>query len=296
MALALDELDPAVVGPATFAGLVAYRPALSIGYGLQPAAADPQVFHVSLGGPGTLVAQSNVVLLGAAVVAVALDGNLHAGSRLHTLGVTIQDIAILRTQIVAIEVEVDGFGLALGLVNALAVLAHLALGAIRIRLAGTFGNAAMVLTLHALGTIFVRLALPLALVLLADHVRLAAVLAVRVDLALVDTGIVLAEGLILGAIAILEALHTAAILALRALLGTILVFAALLALPVHTDQLGGVPLFGLAVIIVAALRERRPTRNCQDGQNKKHCHRPCHTFRNVAERLHGSPSGDEFFQ
>jgi hypothetical protein len=214
---------------------------------------------------------------------VAFDIDRHAGALLEAFGVLVQDLAVFRPEIVTIEIEVDALQVTLGLVDALAVLAHLPLGAILIRLALALGNAAVVLALEPLIAVLVRFALPLALVILADHSGLATFVAIGINLALIYALVVLANGLFLGAITVLDTFDATVVLAAGALLRAIRILTALFALAVDAYQPVGVAFLGLAVIVVAALGKGRPAADGHQRYDKRYCRYPS---KSLAERLH----------
>jgi hypothetical protein len=172
----------------------------------------------------------------------------------ETFGVGIQDAPVLGTKVVLVEVEVYGIQLALRLIHTFAVLAHLTLGTIGIRLALAPGDATVILALEiGIVAVFVRLALPLALVILAHHARLATAVAVGINFAFVGTLFVVAEWLFLGTVTVFDALDTPHVLALGPLFGTIRILAALLALPVAARHQSGIALLGSTIVCVTAL-------------------------------------------
>src|ERR1051325_9120718 len=68
------EVRAAVLLPAVLAALAAERTLLAIAHGAQPLGADAEGRQVLLGGVGAPVAQRQVVVVGAALVGVAFDG------------------------------------------------------------------------------------------------------------------------------------------------------------------------------------------------------------------------------
>src|SRR6476469_3340909 len=76
--LSRGEVRAAVPLPAILVGFGTGGPFLAVADGLQPVAGNPELHQKILGGGGSAVAQSKVVLGRAAFVAVALDGD--AGS------------------------------------------------------------------------------------------------------------------------------------------------------------------------------------------------------------------------
>jgi hypothetical protein len=282
----LGEFGSPVLFPAILGSLGAYGTALAVREGLEPALADSEILQIFLGRASSLVSQGDVVFLGSTIVTVTFDGDHHLAALFQTLGIAVENITVARTQGVAVEIEMDGLERTGRLIHAFTILAHLAFGTIGICLAFALGYAAVILALHSLGAIRVCFAFPLALVILANHPRLATRVAIGVDFALVNAFFVLAERLFLGAIGVLDALDTAHVLALRALCGAIPVLAALLALFVAALEERGIAFLGRAVVIVATLRERRPTANRHDGKNKEYCRSPSQSLGNVAECFH----------
>src|SRR5438445_7428789 len=69
------EVIAAVARPAVLGRLLAERHFLAVGHGLEAVRRHPQGHQVVVGGLGAPLAQGEVVLDGAALVAVALDGD-----------------------------------------------------------------------------------------------------------------------------------------------------------------------------------------------------------------------------
>ena len=85
------EVGAAVARPALLGGLLAERDLLAVGHGLQAVGGDAQRDQVVVGGLGAPLAEGQVVLDRAALVAVALDGDAQEVELLQGLGVLGQD-------------------------------------------------------------------------------------------------------------------------------------------------------------------------------------------------------------
>src|SRR5690606_10326947 len=70
-----DELDAAVLRPGLLVGAVGDRALLAVAHRPQPAVLDAEVHQVALHRAGAPLTESHVVLLGAPLVAVALEGH-----------------------------------------------------------------------------------------------------------------------------------------------------------------------------------------------------------------------------
>src|SRR5882672_2603556 len=85
-----QELVPAVLGPASLGLLRAHRPLLAVGVDRDAAGLDT-VRHEIVHGPlGALLAEGQIVLVGAPLVAVALAQNEDVGVGLETGGVAVE--------------------------------------------------------------------------------------------------------------------------------------------------------------------------------------------------------------
>jgi hypothetical protein len=142
----------------------------------------------------------------------------------------------------------------------------------------------VVFALETLIAVLVRFTLPLALVILADHPGLAALVAIGINLALIYALVVFANGLFFGAITVFDALDATVVLAAGALLRAIRILTALFTLAVDAYQPVGIAFLGLAVVVVAALRKRRPAADGHQRNKKRYCRYPS---KSLAERLHG---------
>src|SRR4029077_12444973 len=100
------EVAAAILRPTRLGLLLAERPLLSVGDRLDAAAVDAERNEVVLGGVGAPLAEREDVLVGAAVVAVALDEDLDRAELLQPLGVRGQGRPRVVAQLVLVVVEV----------------------------------------------------------------------------------------------------------------------------------------------------------------------------------------------
>ena len=101
------EVRAAVPRPALLVGLLAERDLLAVRHRLQAGGVDAQRDQVVVGGLRAPLAQRQVVLDRAALVAVALDRDAEEVELLQGVGVLRQDRAVAVAQVGAVVVEVD---------------------------------------------------------------------------------------------------------------------------------------------------------------------------------------------
>src|SRR5579872_3091555 len=93
--------------PAIVRFLGAYRQFLTIADGRKAVRGDAERLQIILGGLSAFGAEGNIIFLGAAVVAMALDLNVGVGIFFQPIGVTLKDFTILRTHGGVIVIEMD---------------------------------------------------------------------------------------------------------------------------------------------------------------------------------------------
>ena len=101
------EVIPSVLGPACLGLFRTDGLLLSEAHRADPVLRDAQVRQVLRSGVRPALAQGHVVLVGPALVAVALDNHLRAGVLLEPLGIALERIAELGLDDVLVELEVD---------------------------------------------------------------------------------------------------------------------------------------------------------------------------------------------
>src|SRR5438552_1684110 len=102
----VHRVSPAVPLPAILVVVSADGPVFSVGDGRDPVGGHTEVHKEALGRGRAPVAQAQVVLLAAALVAMAFDGELDVRVRLQEVGVTGQGLLGVRANIVLVKVEV----------------------------------------------------------------------------------------------------------------------------------------------------------------------------------------------
>src|SRR5512133_1284545 len=102
------ELAAAVLTPAGLLGFGAEGLLLAIADGGEASLVDAQGLQVGQGGGGTAVTEGQVVLVGAALIAVAFDLELGGGEGLHEVGDALEEGAIGFLDVGLVVVEVDG--------------------------------------------------------------------------------------------------------------------------------------------------------------------------------------------
>src|SRR6266481_1341717 len=85
-----QENVPAVLRPARLVVVGALRPLLAVGDDADPPGLDPSGHEIAHGGVGAPLTQSQVVLVGAALVTVPFDQGELVGVRLEPLGAGVQ--------------------------------------------------------------------------------------------------------------------------------------------------------------------------------------------------------------
>src|SRR5512133_2642374 len=108
------ELAAAVLAPAGFLGFGAEGLLLAIADGGEAGLVDAQGLQVGQGGGGTAVAEGQVVLVGAALIAVAFDLELGGGEGLHEVGDALEEGPVGFLDVGLVVVEVDGLEGSLG--------------------------------------------------------------------------------------------------------------------------------------------------------------------------------------
>src|SRR5215470_9936920 len=101
-----EEVVPAVLRPAALVVLSAHRPFLAVGDHGDAIRSDALGLQVAHGRLGTALAEGQVVLVGATLVAVAVDPNELVRIRLEPVHVGIERLRITRTNPVRVEGEV----------------------------------------------------------------------------------------------------------------------------------------------------------------------------------------------
>src|SRR5512133_3563092 len=102
------ELAAAVLAPAVLLGFSAEGLFLAIADGGEAGLVHTQGLQVGQGSGGTAIAEGQVVLVGAPLVAVAFDLDLGGRVGLHEVGNTLQELAIAFLDVGLVEVEMDG--------------------------------------------------------------------------------------------------------------------------------------------------------------------------------------------
>src|SRR5712692_2347691 len=106
--LRLDqEVSVTVLGPAGLVVVGADRPLLAVGDDAHAALRHPLADQIVHGRLGPALAERDVVLIGAPLVAVALDEHEHAGVALQPGRVGVERLGVGGPDLVLVEVEVD---------------------------------------------------------------------------------------------------------------------------------------------------------------------------------------------
>src|SRR2546428_10364640 len=101
-----DEVGPPVLLPAILVAVGAHRSSLPVGNDRNPVASHPEVDEEVLRGVGPPVAQTEVVLLAAALIAVPLNREFDLGVGLEEVGVCRQGLLSVRSDVGLIIVTV----------------------------------------------------------------------------------------------------------------------------------------------------------------------------------------------
>src|SRR2546425_6624033 len=105
--LRLDqEVSAAILGPARLVVIGAEGPFLAVGDDAQAALRHSLTDQIVHGRPGAALAQREVVLVGAPLVAMALDEHQHGGVALQPRRVGVRRLGVGRPDLVLVEVEV----------------------------------------------------------------------------------------------------------------------------------------------------------------------------------------------
>src|ERR1700676_3436325 len=96
-----------ILSPAFLGVLVANRQLLAVADGRHPVGPDAQGFEVVLGRLGTLGAERDIGLLGAAGIAMTLDLDARAVILGQPVGIGFEDFAVLRANRIVIVLEMD---------------------------------------------------------------------------------------------------------------------------------------------------------------------------------------------
>ena len=112
-AAAADEVGAPVLGPGGLRLALDEGPFLAVGERRDPARVDAERDEVVARGVRALVAQGHVVLVGAPLVAMALDLDLHGGPLLQPLGVRGHGVPLVGPDVVEVVVEEDVLEVAL---------------------------------------------------------------------------------------------------------------------------------------------------------------------------------------
>src|SRR5262249_37555533 len=102
-----EEVRPSVLRPAALRALAAQRPLRAVAQQGDAGAVDSQRDQVVPGGRRPALAERDVVLVGAALVGVALDQQERAGIGPEPARVVLEECPILAPDRVAVELEVD---------------------------------------------------------------------------------------------------------------------------------------------------------------------------------------------
>src|SRR3974377_1741012 len=103
--LLVNEMPAAVLLPARFVAFRAERPFLAVADGADAVAGNTQLHQRLLGSVRAVVSERQIVLGGTTLVAVSLDGERHFGMLLQEVRIRLQNLLILRLNVVAVVGE-----------------------------------------------------------------------------------------------------------------------------------------------------------------------------------------------